>query len=628
MNEDQKHPNYQQENQAGSADVENADTKKAPTEEQQVRKWLDRVNVARRWRDRIHDDAGVRRFIDEYNGQYNVRLANMQVPPVNDVYAYVQASIAGLYFKNPYIAVNAKKTGTILGSYILESGVNYFFRELNTKDEVEKEIVDVLLTGDAFHKVGKNVKTIGTPESLKLVTDKLYSVRVSYRDIVFNIGTREIGKDSTWMAQRVVRPTYEVKEMYPGNDDLVGGPHPSLNEGEIKSAAFKDDLNFTTMWEIHDVKSKKVFTVAEGYTQKFLKKPASWPAYMDEFPFQNLWFNYIPDEPYHMSDIKPWEPQVLEKIKLVAMILNHVKRWSRQLLVKEGGISNSQLTKLEQGQDGAMIFTKGNPSEVATVLQYAPMPPEVFTLIQILDQISKEVNGQPSVDRGAPEATKTRTLGELEFIKAGAKGRTDRKIQRIEQHMENIARHLIAHMKDHFDVEQAVKITGEPPDAVLKAFGDKYDPVSNTVTFTNEDIKGEYDVEVRAGSTLAMDKTTRQSVMALILDKAAQLAALPSIPPFIEAIITEMLRDFDIQSLEQAFAQQQQQAQFNAGKETAQQQVDVAKTQAETEKRSAQAAQIRTETAIGTGKALMEAHAQGVLPEAIALGQGAGHLPG
>jgi hypothetical protein len=626
MDSSELNPNYQQESE-GIPNI-STDVPEPQTEEAQVRLWLDRINVARRFRDRTHQDAGVPRFIDQYNGKYNVRLANMQVPPVNDVYAYIQASIAGLYFKNPYVAVNPKKKGTILGSYILESSINYYFRELDTKDEVEKEIVDTLLTGDGWHKVGKSVKTIGTGESLKLVSEKLYSVRVSWKDMVFNIGTREIGKDCTWMAQRVVRPTYEVKEMFPGNDALVGGPHPSLTKGEVETSQFKGDLNFTTLWEIHDVKTKQIYTVAEGYYKKFLKKPAKWPSYMNEFPFINLWFNYVPDEPYHMSDIKPWEPQILEKIKLVAMILNHVKRWSRQLLVKEGAIANSQLTKLEQGVDGAMIMTKANPAECAQVLQYAPMPPEVFTLIQILDQISKEVNGQPSVDRGAPEATKSRTLGELEFIKAGAKGRTDRKVNRIEHHLETIARHLIAHMKSDFDVEQAVKITGEPPDAVLKAFGDKYDPVSHTVSFTKEDILGEYDVEVRAGTTLALDKETRTQVLSMILDKAAQLAALPSIPPFLEAIISELLRDFDIQSLEQAFAQQQQQAQMEQGKQTAIQQVDVEKTQAEADKRRAQADQIRAETATTGATTLLHAAKEGVLPEAIEIGRGMGQLPG
>lgn len=627
MESSELNQNYKPEGFGAAPDVE-GDGKKPPTEEAQVRLWLDRVNVAKRWRDRIHEDMGVPRFIDEYNGKYNVRLANMTVPPVNDVFAYIQASIAGLYFKNPYVAVNPKKKGTILGSYILESAVNYYFRELNTKEEVEKEIVDSLLTGDGFHKVGKNVKTVGTAETLKLADEQIYSVRVSWKDIVFNIGTREIAKDSVWMAQRIVRPTYEVKEMFPGNDDLVGGPHPSLTKGEIESAQFKGDLNFSTLWEIHDVKTRKIYLVAEGYYKKFLKKPSKWPDYMDEFPFQNLWFNLVPDEPYHMSDIKPWEPQILEKIKLVAMLLNHVKRWSRQLLVKEGAIANSQLTKLEQGIDGAMIMTKANPAECAQVLQYAPMPPEVFTCIQILDQISKEVNGQPSVDRGAPEATKSRTLGELEYIKAGAKGRTDRKIQRIEKHMENIARHLIMHMKADFDVEQAVKITGEPPDVVLKAFGDRYDPVSNTVTFTKDDITGEYDVEVKAGSTLALDKATRTQVLGMILEKAGQLAALPSIPPFLEAVITELLRDFDVVQLEAAFAAQQEQAQMAAGKETAMQAVEVEKTRAEADKRTAQAEQIRAETAQAGASSLLNAAKEGVLPEAIELGRGLGQLPG
>jgi hypothetical protein len=162
----------------------------------------------------------------------------------------------------------------------------------------------------------------------------------------------------------------------------------------------------------------------------------------------------------------------------------------------------------------------------------------------------------------------------------------------------------------------------------LNAFGDRYDPVSSTITFSKEDIQGEYDVEVRAGSTLALDKQARTQILSLILEKAAQLAALPSIPPFLETVIEELLRDYDIESIKEAFAKQQEQAQMEQGKQTAMEQVQTAKTAAEADKRKAQADQIRTETALTGSQAILNAAKEGVLPEAIELGRGMGQLPG
>ena len=605
---------------------ENATSLKPTTESGRVKMWLDRVNVARKYRDRLLDDYGVERFVKEYYGEYDVRLGNVVAPPINDVYAYTQATIAGLSFKDPYISVNAKKKGTILGSHILEAAVNYYWRELQTKQELELELLDVVLAGHAWHKVGTSTKTVGTGSELKLASEKLYSDRVSWRDIVFNIGSRRPPIDCQWMAQRIVKPTADVKEQYQGTSKLEGGPHPALNESEIKYAQFKDDLNYSVLWEIWDAKSRKVYLVAEGF-DKFLKQPMDWPDFMDEYPFQFLWFNAMPDQPYPIPDIRPWEPQILEKIKLIAMALNHVKRWNRQLLVHEGAIKQSELDKLEKGIDGSFIFTTEPVSQAAMPLQYAALQPEIFSLLPMLENIANNVNGQPAVDRGASSQVKTRTLGELEMIKSGAKSRTDRKVDRFETHIENIARQLIAHMKANFDLEKVVKITGKEPQEIIAAFGDKYDPQSKTIVFTKEDIQGEYDVEVKAGSTLPLDNATKRAILQEVLGAAEKLAQLPQLPPFIQVVISELLRDFDIKELEVAFEAQNQQAAQEAGAQGQNKAIELEKIQAETSKREAQAKNINTKTAIETATALHQANQAGVLPEAIKIGQGMGALP-
>lgn len=610
----------------------NVDTDAKPkNEKEEVKQWLDRVNVARRYRDRIQDELGVGRFTKQYLGNYDVRLGNIMVPAVNDVYAYTQSLIAGLNNKEPYIAVNARTNGSIKGAAILEVALNYHWRELKIKEETELELMDVTLAGDAWHKTGYSAQSVGSGETLKLKSEKIYSNRVSYKDIVFNIGSRKAPKDCQWMAQRIVRPTRDVRDEYGiSADKLKGGPHPALNDSEFKSANFKSDLNFSTLWEIHDARERKICLVAESYDQ-YLKKPVEWPDYVDEFPFDNLWFNAIVDEPFHMPDIKPWEPQILEKIKVLAMILNHMKRWNRQLIVRKGAIDVQDMDKFEKGIDGSIVEVNvpGNESinNVMTAATYAPLPPEIWSLLNKLDEIAANVNGQPAFDRGGSTVTKTRTLGELEFMKGGSKSRTDRKVSRLENYLGDIARKIIVQMKANFDLEEIVYITGDTPENIVAAFQDKFDPVTQSVKFTKEDITGEYDVSVRAGSTLPMDRETRMQVLSQVLQQSMQLAQLPGIPPFVQVVIQEILRDYDIKALQQAFDEQLQKQQQTEEGQAVQQQTDMEKIKAETAKRQAQAQSVNADTAIKTGEALHRAHTQGVLPEAIELGRGLGQFP-
>lgn len=610
----------------------NVDTDPKPkNEKEEVKQWLDRVNVARRYGERIRDELGANRFPKQYLGIYDVRLGNMQVPAINDVYAYTQALIAGLNNKDPYIAVNAKKTGTVKGAAILETGLNYYWRQLKLKEENELELLDVTLAGDAWHKTGYSAQSVGSGETMKMKAERIYSNRVSYKDIVYNVGSRKAPWDSQWIAQRIVRPTQDVKDEYGSRAaKLKGGPHPALNDSEFKSANFKSDLNFSTLWEIWDAREGKIRLVAEGL-DVYLKKPIDWPDYQDEFPFDNLWFNTIVDEPFHMPDIKPWEPQILEKIKILAMILNHMKRWNRQLLVRAGAIDVPNMDKFEKGIDGSVVEVNvpGNESinNVMAPATYAPLPPEIWSLLNKLDEIAANVNGQPAFDRGGSTITKTRTLGELEYMKGGSRSRTDRKINRFETFLTNIARKIIVQMKANFDLEETVYITGDTPQEIIAAFQDKFDPQSGSVTFTKEDIVGEYDVSIRAGSTLPLDRDTRMQILSQVLQQSVQLAQLPGLPPFVQVVIQEILRDYDIKALQVAFDEQiQKQTQTEAG-QAQQQATDMDKVKAETEKRQAQAEKVRTDTAIATGEALHRAHQAGVLPEAIELGRGMGQFP-
>lgn len=572
----------------------------ALTEAAQVGKWQERITISKKWRDGIAEREGWERFIREYEGEYDVYLANMQVPPINEVYAFCDTSLATLYSRNPYLAVNPTKNSTIQSAKIFEVAINYYWRLLDIKDENETEIIDANVIGHGWNKVGTFVETSGENETLQVGEPKIFSSRVSWRDIFFNINSKNPPKDCMWMAHRVLLPTEFVRKAFDA-PDIKGSSYPDIEERTYKNSAYKDDIEFTYVYEIWDKEKREKIWIADNY-KKFLKPSVPWEDWRTEFPFQMLFWTRVPDKAYPMSAIKPWENQLLEKIKLVAMALNHVKRWNRQLLIKKGFMDEDEKNKFEKGWDGSAIEVNGNPQTDQAPLVYAPLPPDIYTIIDRLDSIIRSTNGQPEIDRGSLTQTKTRTLGELTLVKEGARSRTDRKIDRLETHLANIARALMKEMQNNFDVEQIVKITGDTPDEVIQALSESghYDPETRTIRFTKEDIQGEYDVIVKAGSTLPLDKSTRIQILQDVLAKTAELAAAPSLPPFIKTVISELLADYDIKSLEEAFEKQEESVDVQRQQDNAMQNAQTEKVQAEAQRKKAQAMQMGVDTTIKT----------------------------
>lgn len=589
----------------------------ADKESVQVQRWQDRISVSKKWREQVAAENQWETYLDELKNKYDVILGNTVVPPIGEMFAYRDAMLANLFYKSPYIAVNAKKNSSIQSSYMIEAWINYMWRELKVKEEVEPQITDALFIGHGWNKVGRNVKTSGSGDQLRLVQDQIYANRVSWRDMFMNVGCQKPPRDNLWIAQRIYRPTEDVKKDYGKVAAKINGsPHPSADSQLRKNIIFKDDFNYTALYEIWSARDRQIFLVCDEVHNQFLEDPRPWPDYLDEYPFQFLAFHDIPDEAYPQSDVAPWEPQVKEKIKVFTMMLNHVKRWNRQMVMKQGTMTSSELDKFEKGIDGSILLAKttGDVQSAFKMLDFGSLPPDIYIILDRLDQVIDRVRGQSQFMQGGVTKTSTRTQGELELIKGGADARTDRKQNRIERHCENIARHMIANLKNQFDVPMMAKITGNEPEEIIKAFQDqgRFDPVTGMITFTADDIKGEYDVTVKAGSTLPMDKETRDRVLDNVLQIGAQMAAAPSLQPFMAEVIKERLKDYDIKSLEVAFDQQMQQQAAAQDNQQAESDLQNQKTISEAKKRQAQADQINLDT---------------VIKKATAVGKATGEIP-
>jgi hypothetical protein len=533
------------------------------TKSDKVNLWLERVNIAKKSLEDWARKEGADRFIQEYNGKFEIFFNGLKgqipVPPINLIFAYVDADISNTYNRDPYISVNPK-SGTVLGAKLWEAIINYKWRHLRTKNEVETEIIDKDLVGFAFHKVGYEVETSGAEEDLKIIHESLISKRIDWKDIVWNFGAKNPPYDCLWMAHRIVKPLEYIKQKYPTAKNLQGTPNPEIDKQAYDRAIYKDDISVGVIWEIWNKMDRMIYLVADGLNGQYLEDPRPWPEYMEEFPFLMYWDYYAPGKQRPLSAIAPWEPQILEFMVLLAAAINHHKRWSRQLLIKKGAISDGDLDKIERGNDGAIVdYTgTGDLNQNIFKLDWGTMPTDYYMLMDRLSDIMRQINGQPEFERGGITRTQSRTEGELQLIANGAKGRNDRRVDRFETHLENIARHMLMHLKANFDFEETIKITGDTPEEVIEALGESFDPITKTIKFSNEDIEGEYDVEIKAGSTLPLNRETKVSILRSVLQTLGNVGEA-GVSPMLRTIVEEILSEYDMKSLKLAYQLEEQQ---------------------------------------------------------------------
>lgn len=583
------------------------ETKVSKSEAKEVALDQERITIAKKAQEQWAEDSGAKRFLKEYEGDYGIvfhsRNRQVPIPPINEVFAYVQADIATTFNRDPYLSVNPK-AGTTKGAKLWEVILNYWWRELKTKEEIEYEIIEKDLVGYAWHKVGN------TSEG------KLYSNYVCWKDVVWNLGSKRPPNDCVWMAHRIVKPLNEVKKLYPSTTKgLEGSPNPEVDKDDYKQSAYKDDIKIVVLWEIFDAEKREIRLIAENLKDRYVAPKKPWPDYQDEFPLNMYWDFAIPQKPRPMSAIAPWEKQILEEMVIMASAVNHAKRWNRQLFLKGGSVDDNALDKFERGDDGAVITVNANMDDASfKFADFGQLPTDFYLLMDRLQAIKRNINGQPEFSKGGVTKTNTRTIGELQLMQQGNQSRQGRKIDRLETHCENISRQMMAHLKANFDFETTVRITGNTPEEVIEALKENYDPITRSVKFTPDEIQGEYDVEVKSGSTLPMDKQTKMQVLEIVGDVIARAAAMGATSNLVIAWLDEMLDGFDIKSLREAFQldlEAQKQAQAQAEEQTS---IDDQKTAAEAMKRQAQAQQVQAETAITAqeaaigpeGRALME----------------------
>lgn len=573
-------------------------------EKAEVKAWLRTVDNTVRWRDSIAQKAGWKRFIDEYAGKWNFLQSSVSIPlvPVNLVYAYTKTEIARLYFKDPWITVNPKRTEDIGAAQIAEQITNYTWGEIKLKSQTKLCILEALLVGHAWMKVGY-VAEFGTVESQPKETQRkpgrppkaaevetneyvksesVFAYHVPWKDIVFDpSATYPATHNARWMAHRIVKPLRAVKEsgIYEHTDELktnsatedpnaVYETPDSLKEGQGK------DVRSVVLWEIYDLDHQVVTTVSPGCEHKLREIPL--PDYLNGgFPFAQLAFNPVPGEVYPLSDIAPHEGQIIELTKILSIEMNHLKRWNRQIVVDADTFTPEESAKFKDAIDGAVIQAQtAGAKDKIFIPPYAPVQSDVYGVWNQVYDVWRSVAGQTQSEQGGQAKTQTRTLGELRMQLQGGKARSEEKVDVVEDFCAEVARKMLSIMQKKYDLPRIARIVGPKvvQEKILKAVQGRPSTQPNMpqqpgqpqqpnpaaagsfqsdfgYSWNRTDIMGEMDVDVLGGSTVPMDRESQLEIMEKIGNLLPAAGITPG-SPAAKAYMREIMRLVGIMSLE------------------------------------------------------------------------------
>jgi len=536
-----------------------------------ARVWMDRIKRSIKYRDKVKRDQEWGRLQKEYKGKYSIQVGGIDAPPINLVFGYVDTQTARIYFRDPHMSINPKGAEAIGAARIMELDVNYAFKALKLKPTVKQVLKDALIVAHGWIKygyvseTGEMLSDPGTDPSEYIKSEEIFINYVPWEDIVFDTSmSKNPPYDCRWIAHRIVKKVDEIKK-----------DHNYKNTGKISSNVatrdFKDDQEkhkteqqqegdseLFEFWEVTDLDTKKVYAVSDQ-SDKYIRED-DYKYEMEGLNYSMLAFNRVNNEPYPISDVFLIEPQIIERIKLRFTQLNHIKRWARQLTIEEGSMTKEEMDKFSQGIDGAVTQRKKG-SAPPVPIEYAALQSEIFALDNLLQSDSDAVIGQSDLDRGAPPKTNAKTTKyQLQEQNQGTSVRQNSKQDVLEDFLEEVTDKYISLVKQFQDVPKYVRITGMNAKAIQETFG-KIPGVTidqTGIKFTKESIKGEFEVEAKAGSTLPLNRENKIKLLETTVQNA-QALNIPPGSPISNAVRKMLLRELDIQELEVACDEQEAQ---------------------------------------------------------------------
>ena len=531
------------------------------------------IDRCRRWRDEENLEVTWRRLVDLYRGKHwpSSTALNRDMIAVNLAFSTINVIAPSVAVNYPKIVVQATSQDNVDRAAFVEAVVNYLWRHHNFRTPFRTAVKDFLIFGHGWVKVGwkfveqeqsisENERDVlieeaiaesdlaamdspelagdlltdeeimaNIPSSLsRIVEDQPFLERVSPFDIFVDPAATHM-EDAKWIAQRIVRPLEEAqndKRFKPSARKRLSadnGYRGDLTDRDYMRSEFVADQ--VVIWEYYDITNNTLAVYAENGSE-FLIDPVNMP-YAYGQPFVMLRNYDVPDRFYPIGDLESIESLQLELDKTRSQLMNDRKRYARKYLYHERSFGPEGREALESDEDGRLVpvVDENKPlSEVVVPMPQSPISPEIYNYSSIIENDINTVSGISEYARGAmPEIRRTAT--EASIVADAQNARSADKLAIVEITISDCARKVIQLMQQFMTGQQMARVSGRGEDLFVE--------------YVREDITGEYDFTVQAGSTQPMNETIRRQQAVSLLNAVAPLVGTVIDPQALAAHVLE-----------------------------------------------------------------------------------------
>ncbi len=340
-----------------------------------------------------------------------------------------------------------------------------------------------------------------------VVEDRPFMERVSPFDIFVDPEATTM-QDARWIAQRIIRPLEEVRKdkRYKQSVRLsLEGSHLATFDLDKKAKKeYGDDVLRVVIWEHYDLVNGRLCIFADGGSD-FLVEPMDMPYAMGH-PYVMVRNYEVPGRFYPIGDLEMLEPLQLELSATRSALMNNRKQYARKYLFRASAFDEKGLAALRSNVDntGVPVEDDGRPfQDIIAPMPYIPLSGDLYNYSEIISADAREVSGVSEYQRGTAPSVR-RTATEAAMIQDATNARSADKLGQIEGFIAAIARKQLQIAQQFLTGEQVARVTGAQGQTMW-------------LPFDRDDIIGEYDFVVEAGSTQpANDQQRRQDAMALV----------------------------------------------------------------------------------------------------------------
>lgn len=499
--------------------------------------------------------------LDEIDGYIDFLKGKQYTKPKKDEATFnichttVQAILNSILMGQPHIYVEPLTPDAVGTETLVEKVINYYWKKMKVDEQLEFTVTDFAGLGLGLDYTDWDFTQ---DENGMITNDEPFDLNIAYKDFLIDpdVNPQEI-MNAKYMIRKFVRPTKELKadSRYKHTKNLKGD---SKISEKLAGSTSGDAIERSTLYQIWIPEDSASYVMRDGSDDIYREAENKFGR---EYPFTLLQNYKMPEELFPFGDVKIlYEPQKSLN-SILTFIIKHARKISTRQYIANAQISDSELRKLKDAEDGEILKVEGNAraGDVITPIMDAVLSGDVYKAYDIINSIVVQLSSISEYRRSSMPAQQ-RKATEANYIEQGTQMSTTAKAEKVQKHCEEIARKIFILLK-HPDNINSKSITYKD-----EKTGQWVQQVYNNMSFI-----GEHSYRWESGVEAPINQGTRyQKALSVLNTISAVIKANPQLATQINwmELLRSTLADSDTKNIEKILTpdpNMQQQQGMNQG---------------------------------------------------------------